>query len=330
MPVPGRDGWACRSRFRRRCQPEVIGARSTDGCGGQVTGVSTRRGQLVELARVITASPALLTREQQIFAPLTDSLAQLIAEDTGEASGAVEPRVAANAHMGVHRGLVAHVRRLILVGARDDALAAAIRAEADRALGLVEHGPTAPSACSAPAADSRAAWLGGQDLSRAAFAFSIEGSGHVRDRLGDRFSRTTIRRPCSEGARRSSAHFAINLHRGTRTPELLVMPGVHEVVLAHDRSDRLAWRRRHSMQQTIANARPRHAVGFAGAFRRSELVAVATGRPYATEFQPQPTTSGPSYFAPGDSTPGPGRQPACLTRDERAMYDRSWYCILQM
>ncbi len=30
--------------------------------------VSTRRGQLVELARVITACPALLTREQQIFA----------------------------------------------------------------------------------------------------------------------------------------------------------------------------------------------------------------------------------------------------------------------
>jgi hypothetical protein len=77
------------------------------GCGGQVTGVSTRRGQLVELARVITASPALLTREQQIFARLTDSLAQLIAEDTGEASGAVEPWVAANAHMGAHRGLVA-------------------------------------------------------------------------------------------------------------------------------------------------------------------------------------------------------------------------------
>jgi hypothetical protein len=80
---------------------------------------------------------------------LTDSLAQLIAEDTGEASGAVEPWVAANAHMSAHRGLVAHMRRLILAGARDDALAAAIRAEADRALGLVEHGPTAPSACSA-------------------------------------------------------------------------------------------------------------------------------------------------------------------------------------
>jgi hypothetical protein len=57
--------------------------------------VSTRRGQLVELARVITASPALLTREQQIFARLTDSLAQLIAEDTGEASGAVPSKCAA-------------------------------------------------------------------------------------------------------------------------------------------------------------------------------------------------------------------------------------------
>jgi hypothetical protein len=107
------------------------------GCGGQVTGVSTRRGQLVELARVITASSALLTREQQIFARLTDSLAQLIPEDTGATSEPVEPWVAANAHMGLHRGLVAHVCRLILAGARDDARAAAIRAEADRALGLV-------------------------------------------------------------------------------------------------------------------------------------------------------------------------------------------------
>jgi hypothetical protein len=58
------------------------------GCGGQVTGVSTRRGQLVELARVITASSALLTREQQIFARLTDSLAQLIADGTVTRSSA--------------------------------------------------------------------------------------------------------------------------------------------------------------------------------------------------------------------------------------------------
>jgi hypothetical protein len=46
---------------------------------------------------VIPASSALVTREQQIFVRSTDSLAQLIAEDMGEASGAVEPWVAANA-----------------------------------------------------------------------------------------------------------------------------------------------------------------------------------------------------------------------------------------
>jgi hypothetical protein len=79
----------------------------------------------------------LLTREQPIFSRLPDSLAQLIAQDTGEASGAVAPWVAASAHMGACSGLVAHLRRLILAGARDDALAAAIRAEADRALGLL-------------------------------------------------------------------------------------------------------------------------------------------------------------------------------------------------
>ncbi len=88
MPVPGRGGWACRSPFRRHCHPEVIGARSTGRLRGQVTGVSTRRDQLVELARVITASPALPTREQQSFARLTDSLAQLIADGTVTSSSA--------------------------------------------------------------------------------------------------------------------------------------------------------------------------------------------------------------------------------------------------
>ena len=43
------------------------------------------RERLAALTRMIAESPALLAREQQIFAGYTDSLAALIAEETGAA-----------------------------------------------------------------------------------------------------------------------------------------------------------------------------------------------------------------------------------------------------
>jgi AcrR family transcriptional regulator len=96
------------------------------------------RERLAALTRMISSSPALLAREQQIFAGYTDSLAALIAEETG-ASG-VEPWVAANAMMGVHRGLVDFARRRIIAGDRAPALTRTVRAEADRALGRLADG----------------------------------------------------------------------------------------------------------------------------------------------------------------------------------------------
>jgi AcrR family transcriptional regulator len=95
------------------------------------------REHLVALTRTIVESPALLAREQQIFAGYTRSLAALIADEQG---GSVEPWVVANALMGVHRGLVDFARRRILDGARNPALADEVRAEADLALGLLERG----------------------------------------------------------------------------------------------------------------------------------------------------------------------------------------------
>jgi AcrR family transcriptional regulator len=66
--------------------------------------------------RVIADSPALQAGERKAFARTTDSLAVLIAEESG--ADDVHAHVAANALMGVHRALVDHVRRRVL--AEDD------------------------------------------------------------------------------------------------------------------------------------------------------------------------------------------------------------------
>jgi AcrR family transcriptional regulator len=92
------------------------------------------REQLAALTRTIAESPALLAREQQVFEGYTRSLAEVI---PGEG---IEPWVVANALMGVHRALVGYARRRILEGARHPQLADEIRAEADRALALLERG----------------------------------------------------------------------------------------------------------------------------------------------------------------------------------------------
>jgi AcrR family transcriptional regulator len=93
---------------------------------------------LAAITRVIESSPALLAREQRIFAGYTDSLAELIAAEPG--TGGIEPWVVANALMGVHRALVAYSRREILAGTRNPKLARQVRAEGKRALAVLERG----------------------------------------------------------------------------------------------------------------------------------------------------------------------------------------------
>jgi AcrR family transcriptional regulator len=97
-----------------------------------------RRERLAALSRMIAASPALLAREQQIFAGYTESLAALLALETD--TGGIEPWVVANAMMGVHRALVTFARERIVAGADTPSLAREIRAEADRALGRLSAG----------------------------------------------------------------------------------------------------------------------------------------------------------------------------------------------
>jgi AcrR family transcriptional regulator len=98
------------------------------------------REQLAALTRMITESPALLAREQQVFEGYTASLAALLAAETGAKPGDMEPWVAANAMMGAHRALVDHARRRIAEGARGPRLRTEVRAQAERALALLGRG----------------------------------------------------------------------------------------------------------------------------------------------------------------------------------------------
>jgi AcrR family transcriptional regulator len=96
--------------------------------------------RLAAITRMITESPALLAREQQIFAGYTASLASLIAEETGAKSDDLEPWVVANALMGVHRALVEYTRRQIVAGARTPGLRRSVRAQGMRAFDALEQG----------------------------------------------------------------------------------------------------------------------------------------------------------------------------------------------
>jgi AcrR family transcriptional regulator len=96
--------------------------------------------RLAALTRMITESPALLTREREIFERYTESLAELLARETGAAPDDVEPRVVANALMGVHRALVDFTRQRIVAGERNPRLHRQVRAQGRRALERLRRG----------------------------------------------------------------------------------------------------------------------------------------------------------------------------------------------
>jgi AcrR family transcriptional regulator len=101
---------------------------------------STAR-ELIGVTRLIAASPALLAREQQILARFTETLAKLIAEETGARQGDLRPHVVANALIGVHRALIAYVREQLDAGDTDRRrLARQVRRRGDEALALLFDG----------------------------------------------------------------------------------------------------------------------------------------------------------------------------------------------
>ncbi len=100
----------------------------------------TATGELKTITRVITRSPSLLAREQQVFARYTAALAALLAEETGVGADDVQPWVAANALMGVHRAVLDYVRRRTLAGARGVRLAREVDVQTKQALATLAHG----------------------------------------------------------------------------------------------------------------------------------------------------------------------------------------------
>jgi AcrR family transcriptional regulator len=79
-------------------------------------GDDTNTADLMRFTRLIAQSPVLLAREQQIFAGYTDSLARLLAEETGAPAQDVRPYVAASAMIGIHRALINFVRQRLEAG----------------------------------------------------------------------------------------------------------------------------------------------------------------------------------------------------------------------
>ena len=98
------------------------------------------REELTALTRMITESPALLRREAEVMAGYTAALAALIAEETGARPDDVRPRVAAHAMMGVHRALIDYTRGRILAGHAGPRIGREARAQAERALAMLEEG----------------------------------------------------------------------------------------------------------------------------------------------------------------------------------------------
>lgn len=133
--------------------------------------------RLRTINRVIAASPALLAREQRIMAGYSRSLAALLAAETAAPSDDLQPEVAANAMMGVHRASIEYTRRRILTDDQPARLAGDVRDLVQRAFALLEHGlgDYAPKAGGAATASSAA--LGREPAAHHPEGTPEEGSG---------------------------------------------------------------------------------------------------------------------------------------------------------
>ena len=112
--------------------------------GGLLAQVEAGDAQALDRLRtvnqLITASPALLAREQQALNQAASVLAGVLAADTRAAPGDLRPQLAAYALMGVHRALLEHVRSRVLGGDKPAGLAAEVRKLSARAFEFLEQG----------------------------------------------------------------------------------------------------------------------------------------------------------------------------------------------
>jgi AcrR family transcriptional regulator len=104
--------------------------------------------------QVITASPALLAREQQALNRAEITLADLLAADIGAPQGDLCPRVAANALIGVHRALLDYVRHRVQSDEVPADLAAEVRKLTTEGVELLAKGLRDYAAAPADTADA--------------------------------------------------------------------------------------------------------------------------------------------------------------------------------
>jgi AcrR family transcriptional regulator len=104
------------------------------------TGDAGALDRLRTMTQVITASPALVAREQQAINDAATALATVLAADTGAPPDDLRPQAAANALIGVHRALLDYVRRRVQTGEDLAGLAAEVRKLTAEAFELLEQG----------------------------------------------------------------------------------------------------------------------------------------------------------------------------------------------
>jgi AcrR family transcriptional regulator len=131
--APGRSVIAAFGGFLLDREQGVLAMNAPGGDGEATERIRT-------VSRVITESPALLARERQVFDRYAETLAAFIAEETGAKAGDVGPRVVANAIIGLHRALIDYVREEAAAGTPAARIRHGVRAEAERAIALLERG----------------------------------------------------------------------------------------------------------------------------------------------------------------------------------------------
>jgi AcrR family transcriptional regulator len=96
--------------------------------------------RLRTVAEIIESSPALLSREQQIYGRYSDLLATLIVEHVAAHGDELQAWVIANALMGVHRALVRHVRNALLADTPPTQVVREVRRQASVAFAQLDRG----------------------------------------------------------------------------------------------------------------------------------------------------------------------------------------------
>lgn len=96
--------------------------------------------RLRTVAEIIESSPALLSREQQIYGHYTDLLATLIVEQVAAHGDELQAWVIANALMGVHHALVRHVRNALLADTPPTQIVREVRRQASVAFAQLDRG----------------------------------------------------------------------------------------------------------------------------------------------------------------------------------------------